>query len=70
MVEQYLSTWEIEMIREITAAWGSLFQDVMECVPVDERGKFLTRAYKLMQAGEYLAGKEAEEKLNNQIQGD
>ena len=58
------------MIREITVAWGSLFQDVMECVPADERGKFLIRAYKLTQAGEYLAGKEAEEKLNNLIKGE
>jgi len=53
------------MIRELTAAWGSLFQDVMEWVPEDQRGKFVSRAYKLLQAGEYLAGKEAEEKLNN-----
>jgi hypothetical protein len=58
------------MIREITVAWSSLFQDVMECVPADERGKFLIRAYKLTQAGEYLAGKEAEEKLNNLIKGE
>jgi hypothetical protein len=58
------------MMREITVAWGSLFQDVMECVPADERGKFLIRAYKLTQAGEYLAGKEAEEKLNNLIKGE
>ena len=58
------------MIREITAAWGSLFQDVMECVPADEKGKFLIRAYKLMQAGEYIAGKEAEEKLNNLTKGE
>ena len=53
------------MIREITAAWGSLFQDVLEHVPTDKRPEFLTRAYKLMQTGEYLAGKEAEVKLNN-----
>jgi len=58
------------MMREITAAWGSLFQDVIECVPAGERGKFLTRAYKLMQAGEYLAGKEAEEQLNNLTKGE
>ena len=53
------------MIREVTAAWGSLFQDVLEHVPADKKSEFMTRAYKLMQAGEYLAGKEAEEKLNN-----
>jgi hypothetical protein len=58
------------MMRELNAAWCSLFQDVMECVPVGERGKFLIRAYKLMQAGEYLAGKEAEEKLNNLTKGE
>jgi hypothetical protein len=28
----------------------------------------MARAYKLMQAGEYLAGKEAEAKLNNLTQ--
>jgi len=53
------------MMREITAAWGSLMQDVLEHVPADKKGEFITRAYKLLQAGEYLAGKEAEEKLNN-----
>ena len=58
------------MMREITVAWGSLFQDVMECVPADERGKFLIRAYKLTQAGEYLAGKEAEAQLNNLTKGE
>ena len=56
-------------MREITAAWGSLFQDVMEHVPADKKGEFITRAYKLMQSGEYLAGKEAEEKLNNLTKG-
>jgi len=58
------------MMRELNAAWASLFQDVMECVPADERGKFLIRAYKLMQAGEYLAGKEAEAQLNNLTKGE
>ena len=53
------------MIREVTAAWGSLFQDVLEHIPADKKGEFMTRAYKLMQTGEYLAGKEAEVKLNN-----
>jgi hypothetical protein len=52
------------MMKEITAAWGSLFQDVMEHVPTDKKGEFMTRALKLLQAGEYLIGKEAEEKLN------
>jgi len=58
------------MMRELNAAWGSLFQDVMGCVPADERGKFLIRAYKLTQAGEYLAGKEAEAQLNNLTKGE
>jgi hypothetical protein len=58
------------MMREITAAWGSLFQDVMEWIPEDQRAQFVTRAYKLMQSGEYLAGKEAEEKLNNLTKGE
>ena len=53
------------MIKEITAAWGSLFQDVLEHVPANKKSEFMTRAYKLMRTGEYLAGKEAEEKLNN-----
>lgn len=53
------------MVREMTAAWGSLFQDALEHIPTDKRGELMTRAIKLMQAGEYLAGKEAEEKLNN-----
>jgi hypothetical protein len=53
------------MIREITAAWGSLMQDVLEHVPAESRSVFYGRAYKLIQAGEYLAGKEAEEKLSN-----
>ena len=57
------------MMREITAAWGSLFQDVLEHVPADKKGEFMARAYKLLQAGEYLAGKEAEEKLNNLTKG-
>jgi hypothetical protein len=47
------------MMRELNAAWGSLFQDVLEHVPTDKKAEFMTRAYKLMQAGEYLAGKEA-----------
>jgi hypothetical protein len=58
------------MMRELNAAWGSLFQDVMECVPEDKRAEFISRAYKLMQAGEYLAGKEAEAKLNNLTKGE
>jgi hypothetical protein len=58
------------MMREITAAWGSLFQDVMECVPEDRRAEFISRAFKLMQAGEYLAGKEAEAQLNNLTKGE
>ena len=58
------------MMREITAAWGSLFQDVLEHVPTDKKGEFMTRAFKLMQAGEYLAGKEAEEQLNNLTKGE
>ena len=58
------------MMREITAAWGSLFQDVMECVPNDRRAEFVSRAFKLMQAGEYLAGKEAEAQLNNLTKGE
>ena len=58
------------MIKEITAAWGSLFQDVLEHVPIDKRRDFRSRAYKLMQTGEYLAGREAEEKLNNQTRGE
>ena len=53
------------MIREITAAWGSLMQDVLEHIPAGKKVEFMTRAYKLMQTGDYLAGKEAEEKLNN-----
>jgi hypothetical protein len=57
-------------MREITAAWGSLFQDVLEHVPTDKKGEFMTRAFKLMQAGEYLAGKEAEEQLNNLTKGE
>ena len=52
------------MMRELNAAWGSLFQDVMECLPEGQREKFISRAFKLLQAGEYLIGKEAEEKLN------
>ena len=58
------------MMKEITAAWGSLFQDVLEHVPTDKKSEFMTRAYKLMQAGEYLAGKQAEEQLNNLIKGE
>jgi hypothetical protein len=58
------------MMRELNAAWGSLFQDVMECVPNDKKAEFVSRAYKLMQAGEYLAGKEAEANLNNLIKGE
>jgi hypothetical protein len=58
------------MMREITAAWGSLFQDVLEHVPTDKKGEFMTRAFKLMQAGEYLAGKEAEAQLNNLTKGE
>ena len=52
------------MMREITGAWGSLMQDVLEHVPADVRCDFISRAYKLVKAGEYLAGKEAEEQLN------
>lgn len=52
-------------MRELNAAWGSLFQDVLEHVPADKKAELMTRAYKLLQAGEYLAGKEAEAKLNN-----
>jgi hypothetical protein len=52
------------MMRELNAAWGSLFQDVMEWLPEDQRAKFTSRAFKLLQAGEYLEGKQAEEKLN------
>jgi hypothetical protein len=58
------------MMREITAAWGSLLQDVLEHVPTDKKGEFMTRAFKLMHAGEYLAGKEAEEQLNNLTKGE
>jgi hypothetical protein len=58
------------MMRELNAAWGSLFQDVMECVPEDRRAEFISRAFKLMQAGEYLAGKEAEAQLNNLTKGE
>ena len=57
------------MMRELNAAWGSLFQDVMECLPEDQREKCISRAFKLLQAGEYLIGKEAEEKLNKLTKG-
>ena len=57
------------MMRELNAAWGSLFQDVMEWVPEDQREKFISRAFKLLQAGEYVVGREAEEKLNNLTKG-
>jgi hypothetical protein len=58
------------MMRELNAAWSSLFQDVMECVPDDRKVEFISRAYKLLQAGEYLEGKEAEAKLNNLTKGE
>ena len=58
------------MMRELNAAWGSLFQDVMEWVPEDQREKFISRAYKLLQAGEYVVGREAEAQLNKLNQGE
>jgi hypothetical protein len=58
------------MMRELNAAWGSLFQDVMEHVHTDKKGEFMTRALKLLQAGEYVVGREAEVKLNNLTKGE
>ena len=58
------------MMRELNAAWGSLFQDVLEHLATDKKPEFVSRAYKLLLAGDYFAGKQAEEKLNNLIKGE
>jgi hypothetical protein len=52
------------MLREFTCAWGSLFQDALVVIPQEHKAELMSRAYKLMQAGEYLAGKEDERKVN------
>jgi hypothetical protein len=51
------------MLREVSASWGVLFQDVMEFIPDDRKAEFTNRAYKLLLASDYLAGKESERKV-------
>jgi hypothetical protein len=53
------------MLREVSASWGVLFQDVMEFIPDDRKAEFTNRAYKLLLVSEYLAGKESERKVND-----
>jgi hypothetical protein len=51
------------MLREVSASWGVLFQDVMEFIPDDRKVEFTDRAYKLLLASNYLADKESERKV-------
>jgi hypothetical protein len=52
------------MLRELGCAWGVLCTDMFDKIPnTDEKAEFMTRAYKLLKATEYLADKESERKV-------